>query len=198
MNSLFKEVMARRGPQHLRTTIRGETMYFTEEKLKRYAAELQPHVYRQKLPIRSFRYFRGDPGNAQRVDFNDSSWEEFHVGQRWGGRDFTAWFRARLEIPADWKGERVGLFLRLGDVRDSDLSGPEALLYVNGNALQGLDRYHSEAVLPQDSVEKDDIAIAIKAFSGLQNSDFLFDAAWLVRIDNDAEGKVEIPPFSFL
>ena len=77
-------------------------------------------------------------------------------------------------------------YLIVGAGREGGLGGSEALLYVNGKAVQGLDAHHREACLLPEHIESGRLSIAIKAFSGLQDEKRVFRTARL-SIHEDAE-----------
>jgi len=72
------------------------------------------------------------------------------VGDVWGPRWGTAWFRVRARIPRDWSGRQV--VLRFENVYlEAPVLGGEALLYLGGRALEGLNPEHPYAVLPVEA-----------------------------------------------
>lgn len=156
-------------------------MFFTEEKAKRYIKDIGKYVYQEKLPIPTFRCLEvrpEDPSYAG-VDVDDSSWDNIPVGSLWGARDRTMWFRAVVEIPESWKEEKVAL--------DLDLSGAEALVYVNGHPVQAIDRRHREIVLNDELKGQGKLQIALKAWNGLGQMPRFLVTADLVRINPVAE-----------
>jgi alpha-mannosidase len=139
---------------------------FTVEKLRRLHGEVRQTSYREMVPIGPFRFHQGDVPGAERPEFDDRDWAEFAVGDRWGGYDVIAWFRARIQIPEVWHGGRVYLRLRVGP-RDGGNSTAETLLYVNGAPLQGIDVWHDEAWLPPEVMARGCCHIALRAWSGV-------------------------------
>lgn len=67
-----------------------------------------------------------------------SGWKPFPLHGRWGGFDQTTWFRAEGTVPEEFAGKTVVAFFE---------PGGESLLYVNGEARQGLDKNHNEVLL---------------------------------------------------
>ncbi|MEH7381428.1 alpha-mannosidase [Bacillus sp. JJ1533] len=147
-------------------------MYFTVEKIEKYLSELKGFIYKQTQEIPLFKYkewaFGDEDKEAYKPDFDDHDWKDFQVGDFWGGYDKSAWFRTTVTIPEQWKKERVVLYFLVGP-RDGGDSTAETLLYVNGAPLQGIDIWHEEAWIPQELVEKGELQIALKAWSGVLN-----------------------------
>lgn len=167
-------------------------MYYTKDKAQRYIEDLKKFIYEDRTPINNikFKEFTLEEANqteAYKVDFNDTDWNTIEVGDTWGGRDAVVWFRGRVEIPADWKSETIALYFILGVGQEGGLFGTEALIYIDGQPVQGLDHNHKEVYLKPEWVEKGYLEIAIKAWSGLQNAVRVFKEASLVKVNKETE-----------
>jgi alpha-mannosidase len=162
--------------------------FFTLRKIEKLYIEIKNAVYRERLDIPVFKYLEGECEGAQSPDFDDTLWSDFKIGSLWGGYDKFAWFRANVQIPEDWKNERLYLYFLVGP-RDDGESTAETLLYVNGRPLQGLDIWHPDAWLPPEEVQTGEINIALHAWSGVLNvpARRRFKVAKLIRIDPHAE-----------
>lgn len=141
-------------------------LFFAEEKIQNLLKTVKSTIYRQTIPIESFKFAEGDFSNANLPEFDDSSWEDFRVMDYWGGYDVMTWFRATVAIPSDLKDKRLVLRFLVGP-RDGGHSTAETLLYVNGHPLQGIDVWHEEAWLPPKFLQDDHIHIALHAWSGV-------------------------------
>lgn len=163
-------------------------LFFTVEKIQKQLVEIREAVYREVVPIRQFAFREGDVPGAQAPDYDDSDWKRFVVGDRWGGYDVIAWFRTRIPIPAGWKERRLYLRFLVGP-RESGGSTAETMLYVNGEALQGIDVWHEEAWLPPEHLQGDKIVVALRAWSGVLAvpASRQFKLAQLIWIDEATE-----------
>ncbi|MDT8306400.1 MAG: alpha-mannosidase [Anaerolineae bacterium] len=141
-------------------------LFFTVEKIEKQLVEIREAVYREVVPIRQFAFREEDVPGAEAPDYDEGDWERFEVGQRWGGYDVIAWFRARVPIPAGWNERRLYLRFLVGP-REGGGSTAETMLYVNGEALQGIDVWHEEAWLPPEHLQGDEIVVALRAWSGV-------------------------------
>ena len=74
---------------------------------------------------------------AQSLDYRPAA-----TGERFGPLWATYWFRLRARVPDEWSGRRVDL---LWD------SNSEATLWVDGRAMQGLNRHHRDALLVREA-----------------------------------------------
>jgi alpha-mannosidase len=163
-------------------------MFFTIEKIQKQLLEIREAVYREIHDIPVFKFIERDIPGAERMDFDDRSWDDFRVGSYWGGYDVTAWFRAWVPVPIEWKDQKTALRFLVGP-RDGGGSTAETLLYINGQPLQGIDIWHEEAWLPPETLEEGCILVAMKAWSGVLDvpDRRRFKRAQLMRIDEATE-----------
>lgn len=162
-------------------------MFYLKEKAKRYIDDLRQYIYKDKVSIKEFKFYQGDLPEAHEVDFNDKNWNTINVGDSWGGKDVTVWFRTKIKIPEGWNKEKIALDLIIGEGHRGNVNSAESLIYINGHPIQGLDKNHQEVYLKSEWIIKGRINIAIKAFSGLKDSSHLFKKANLVKIDVETE-----------
>ncbi len=169
-------------------------MYFTIEKIQNQLKEIRLSIHRQVCEIARFKVYEcsweqaATITGAERPDFDDRPWADFHTGETWGGYDRVAWFRAWVEIPPEWRQQKLALRFLPGP-RDGGGSTAEAMLYVNGEMLQALDIWHTEAWLPPEFAGQERVLVAIKAWSGVLDPPDRrrFRAAQLIWIDEAAE-----------
>jgi alpha-mannosidase len=163
-------------------------MFFTEEKLKKQIAFIRSAIHKQNQEISEFKIFNGDCPGAEKEDFDDSQWDLFQIGERWGGYDQIAWFRTYIPIPEDWRNQKLVIRILAGP-RDGYGSAAESQLYVNGFPLQALDVWHEEAWLPLEYASLKELKIALRSWSGMYQipPQRRMAEARLIRIDEDAE-----------
>lgn len=85
-----------------------------------------------------------------------SGWEQFELGSRWGGKDVTMWFRAKVTIPESMHGDKVVALVQ---------PGGEALSYVDGKPFQGLDGNRDELLLFKKAKKDTKLELMIEAYS---------------------------------
>ena len=142
------------------------SMFLTIEKLEKQLHEVQVGVTRGVQPIETFKMVEQDVPEAALPETDDQEWQDFQVEDAWGGYDVVAWFRARVKIPEAWRGQKLALRFLVGP-REGGKSTAEALLFVNGTALQAIDVWHELAWLPDAYTEMKEILVAIRAWSGV-------------------------------
>lgn len=164
-------------------------MYFTIEKLQKQLNDIKKSIYRQEYDIKHFKYIEKDITEARNPEFDDSNWQDFQIGDFWGGYDVIAWFRTELEIPEELRENRKLALRFLVGPRAGGESTAETLLYVNGKPLQGIDVWHEEAWLPPELYRDGKIQISLRAWSGVLGvpDKRQFKLAKLVWIDEVAE-----------
>ncbi len=162
--------------------------FFTLQKIEELVSEVQNCMVRQSLDIPGFKLREGDCPAAEEINFDDSDWEDFQVGNLWGGYDVIAWFRTKVEIPPGWENHKLALRFLVGP-RDEGDSTAETMLYVNGKMLQAIDIWHQEAWIPPEMVKGGQITIALKAWSGVLGvpAKRRFKLAKLVLLDDTCE-----------
>jgi alpha-mannosidase len=101
---------------------------YARRRLLRVAERLHARVYRE---TRAADELRVSPAvdrigweGAQRLEYRPAD-----VGERFGPRWATYWFRVRMTVPEEWRGRRVDLLW---------VSGSEAALWQDGRIVQGL------------------------------------------------------------
>jgi alpha-mannosidase len=72
-----------------------------------------------------------------------AAYAPFELGERWGPRWDTTWFRLRGRVPDGWAGREVALRFEIGGAGSTGF-GAEALVWRDGVPLQGLSPNHVE------------------------------------------------------
>src|SRR5205085_6841464 len=162
-----------------------EEMRFSLEMIEAQLPDLLLAARREAVPLGPARIApRAIAPGAQAPDYDDVAWERLDVGDRWGGTGLTCWLRVPVRVPRAWAGSRVAVHIALGDY---DLSGPEALAYLDGVPVQGFDFYHRELVLGDAGLGGEEHLLALEAYSSLLPGPQTLCALELVRIDAEAE-----------
>ncbi|MCC7358222.1 MAG: alpha-mannosidase [Anaerolineales bacterium] len=139
--------------------------FYTVEKIARQLPELKAAGIRAVQPLRPLKYHAGEAPDGAAPALDDSGWQEFPLGGQWGGQDQIAWFRTSVSVPEAWRGGKVQLRFVPGPA-DGGESTAEAMLYVDGAPLQGLDVWHETVWLPPELKERPTLSLAVRAWSG--------------------------------
>ena len=162
--------------------------FYTVEKIAKQLPELRAASVRAVLPLPPLKYFAGDAPGAAGPGFDDAAWPEFPLGSHWGGYDMIAWFRTTVTVPEVWRAGKVQLRFVPGPA-DGGESTAEAMLYVDGAPLQGLDVWHETAWLPPELKERPSLSLALRAWSASWHppAHRTFQVAQLELVDEPTE-----------
>ena len=143
--------------------------------------EILPHVknsiYPVRMPISDWKMKEGEIEQAHSRNFKDKSWQTFQVPGSWGKYDKTFWFRRAVTIPTEWSGRPVVLIAEM----------LEALLFLDGEPVQGLDGNHREVLLTPKARTNQTFHLAIEAFSGRKHDLNKFHVSELAVVDVKAK-----------
>ena len=163
------------------------------ENLHKKIQTIGGHIYKKIATIENIRYRQGEIAEAEQPDFDDSGWEAFSVGQFWGGRDVTCWFRMPLVIPAEVGEGNLAAIIQPGrrfvfrGSEGGDLREYELLVYLDGEPLQSVDVRRNEIPLWDRVRPGGKHLLAIEAFSGLEEHRHCFEQADVVLINKEVE-----------
>lgn len=159
-------------------------MYFTLEKFKKYLEQIEKSIYEKSYHLEELEFSITDK-NFDEID--NTEWDKFYIGNRWGKKDETYWFKKKVIVPKEWNKNNISLYFDLGAGDPFGLSGTESLIYINKKPVQGLDINHNEVYVKPEWIMDNEIEVYIKAFSGLNNENNLFSEAKIVQINKYAE-----------
>lgn len=162
---------------------------FVLEKIEKYIDEdIRPSRILESMDIESWKYFETSmdekKDDAFTPGYDDGSWADFKLWDTWGGYDKVAWFCTTISVPESFAGGQLALKMLVGP-RDGGDSTAEALLYIDGKPVQGIDVWHEEALLEEKLCRQSQMHLALKAWSGvLVPPKFrTFKLAQLVKLD---------------
>ena len=150
----------------------------TERKITNRLELVETLVYRRRQPLPCFRFHAGDEPLVA-LDLDDGGWPLIEPGDCWGElcQDFT--LRTTFTMPADWQSP-VALFLPIGNARQ--FVHPEALAYIDGDALQGVNAYHQEILLSPRWRDGATHVLALYGWFGIKNAPILMGQPEIVQI----------------
>lgn len=140
-------------------------VFRNKDRIEMLIGELKEYRYRNLHDIDEFLWYSDDGSAGNQVPQGDP--EPIHLGFRWKGYDRYNWICTKIHIPTDWKEEDVvGLFDFGVPTGTGNNSHFESLLYLNGQAYQGVDGNHQEVFL---DVAKNgfDLDLNFRVWSGL-------------------------------
>ncbi len=143
-------------------------MFLTDEKLKKTVNEIKEYRYRDIIHLDSFAMREDNEGVANpAVPTDFTGWDTLKAGGYWSGRDRYLWMHREVAFPEEWRGKKIlGLF-DFGKTGRGNISGFEAMLYVNGEMYQGVDANHRE-VFFDSSLCGVALSLTFRLWSGLE------------------------------
>ena len=123
----------------------------TEERITVAAGRfIEPLIHREKLELQvESAVVGGEPisfEEAMKLDF-----QSFEVGEKWGARWDTVWFKFSGKVPAEWSGEEVVALINL-NFSDGEGFGREGVVYKDGIPVIAVNR-NRQAVPMLDSAQ---------------------------------------------
>ena len=86
-------------------------MFFREGKVERYLKDLKANLNLAEKEINYFKKYPANLKNKSLIDFSKAEGRDFQVGESWGGRDQSVWFKSEFKLPADWGKENELIYL---------------------------------------------------------------------------------------
>jgi len=141
--------------------------FFTLDKLQQRLDELARHEVRARLDMSACQYCSKDlaPAEATDLDAREADWREIVRGESWGTPGKRVWFRVRVTVPKEFAGMAVELRFLGGAASEHGISGYEAMAYVNGRPLRGVDHGHPWLELVRNPVGGEQFMVALNAYS---------------------------------
>ena len=170
-----------------------DIMPFRDKNSERYTYSKRVTKYIRVLQEDYLETFSQETGNFLLRDgqhtidqINEGKWSSYNPDEQvWGYRECYCWFKQTVIIPED----AAGLKLRYHIMPEQDRFQFQAILYVNGKMVQGIDRFHQFAILTENAVPGEKFEIYINAYE----DDFAYAGplrmrARLYSIDEEVEG----------
>src|SRR4051794_6706161 len=111
-------------------------------------------------------------------------WRPLSSGDPWAGPDEVRRIGIPFHVPEAWRG-KIALDLELAPPHSR--SWPEALVYLDGRAIQGVDRFHREVLLDGLVRPGQHSEFLVEAYSGKPAFHQTLGSVELVLIDPEAE-----------
>ena len=122
---------------------------------------IEPARRASTAPVRiEAQHLTGEPVEA--AEASAGPFEPFEVGDRWGPRWGTTWFRVTAEVPVAWAGAEVALHVHLGYGGGTGF-GAEGLVWRDGEPVQGVSPNHREVPIVAPAVGGESTVLLIEA-----------------------------------
>ena len=162
-------------------------MHFLDKRVRVICEELKKLKVKQRVPVEDWDYKEGNYMHPEDARLDSAPWEKFDCRKmHWYGKDRHYWFKTVWKVPKELDGRRMWLHVSTQIDEWDDAKNPQFLLFVNGEAVQGIDMNHREVFLRPAATAGEELAIELQAYTGTLHTEFnLF--VEMQEIDADIE-----------
>jgi len=148
-------------------------MYFLDKRVNVICEELKKLKVKQKFTIEDWKYKEGNYIHPADAEADPAPWEAFDCrNMHWYGKDRHYWFKAVWRVPKELDGKRMWLHVRTQIDEWDDAKNPQFLLFVNGEAIQGIDMNHRDVFLRPEAREGEELVLELQAYTGTLHTEF--------------------------
>ena len=154
-------------------------MQFLDKRVKVICEELKKLRVKQTFAMDNWKYREGnfirpeDAAACEETEPGKEVWEDFDCQtMHWYGKDRHYWFRTVYTVPRELDGKRMWFHVRTQIDEWDDAKNPQFLLFVNGEAVQGIDMNHREVFLNPCAKAGEEITLELQAYTGILHSEF--------------------------
>lgn len=148
-------------------------MIFAKERAEVICAQLKKLETVRRVELGSWRMKQGfflRPADAEQ---SAELWQEFDSRtMHWYGPDAHYWFRTEYAVPESEAGKELWLVIRTQIDEPDDGKNPQFLLFLDGEAAQGLDMNHREVLLTRSAEAGRTYRVDLQAYTGTLHSEF--------------------------
>ena len=175
-------------------------MQFLDKRIGVICNELKKLQWKQKFPVTGWKYKEGNFIHPQDAEADSAEWKDFDSKtMHWYGPDRHYWFKAVYKVPAELDGKSMWLRVRTQIHEWDDAKNPQFLLFINGNAIQGMDMNHKESLLRESAVAGEELTIELQAYTGTLHNEFLLlaDMCEVDRLIAKVHYDLRVPLWAF-
>jgi len=159
-------------------------MHFLDKRVRVICEELKRLKVKQSFAIDGWKYREGFFIRPE--DAAVGAWEGFDCNtMHWDGEDRHYWVKTVYQGPQELEGKRMWLYV-CTQIEGWDAKNPQFLLFVNGEAVQGIDMNHREVFLCPCAKAGEELALDLQAYTGIDHQEFSL-VVRLMEIDEKIE-----------
>lgn len=141
-------------------------MDYKRERIDKICEELQGLITLQNVELNDWQIKSGLYLNPEEADASKEEFKKFDSKiDRFIGDDVNYWFRKEIEVPKSFDGKDMFLYV-MTQKNYWDAVNPQFLVFVNGEAIQGLDVNHRDVLLVSNAKAGDKYTIDLQAYTG--------------------------------
>lgn len=148
-------------------------MEFLDKRVKVICDELRRLQWKQKFPVVDWKYKEGNYVHPEDAQASEEPWKEFDCkNMHWYGPDKHYWFKAAYTVPQELEGKPLWMHVSTQIHEWDDAKNPQFLLFVNGEATQGIDMNHKDVFLREKAVAGEEFVLELQAYTGTLHDEF--------------------------
>ncbi len=148
-------------------------MYFLDKRVNVICEELKRLKVKQKFEIERWDYKEGNFFHPEDAEADGTPWSTFDCrSMHWYGKDRHYWFKTVYKVPEELGGKRMWLHVGTQIDEWDDAKNPQFLLFVNGEAVQGIDMNHRDVFLSPSAKAGEELTLELQAYSGTLHTEF--------------------------
>ncbi|HEX3076892.1 MAG TPA: glycoside hydrolase family 38 C-terminal domain-containing protein, partial [Lachnospiraceae bacterium] len=148
-------------------------MEYIDKRIHVICNELKKVSIVQKITIEDWKYKKGNFVHPEDANMDSKPWEEFDSrSMHWYGPDEHYWFKATFTVPEAMEGKSLWINVKTQIDEWDDGKNPQFLLFVNGEATQGLDMNHRQVMITQSAKAGDEYSLDLQSYTGTLHSEF--------------------------
>ncbi len=148
-------------------------MHFLDKRVNVICEELKKIKIKQRFLVEDWEYREGNfihPADAQA---DGESFQKFDCrNMHWYGKDRHYWFKTLWKVPKELDGKPMWLHVTTQIDEWDDAKNPQFLLFINGEAVQGIDMNHREVFLRTEASAGEELLIELQAYTGTLHTEF--------------------------
>lgn len=151
-------------------------MRYRKERAEIILRELRRLAVRQTRDITGWKVKSGLYWSSTEADDASEPYRDFDVSKdRWTGLDRNDWFTVRFIVPAEFDGKPLSLLFGT-QASGWDASNPQFLVYINGQAVCGLDTNHKDVFITDCAKAGEEYRVDLQGYTGSVPGEFTLTA----------------------
>ncbi len=148
-------------------------MVFLDKRIRVICDELKKLSVAQTVPVENWKLKRGNYIHPEDVQKSDKSWEDFDSKtMHWYGPDEHYWFRTSFTVPKSFAGKSLWMNVKTQIEEWDDGKNPQFLLFLDGEAIQGIDMNHRKVLITRSAVPGQTYALDLQSYTGTLHTEF--------------------------
>lgn len=148
-------------------------MWYLDKRVQVICDELKKLITVKTMKFDKIRYKEGLFFYPREAQENGGEWREFYPEKmKWYGPDRHYWFQAEYTVPGELAGQALRLCVKTQIEEWDDGKNPQFLLFVNGEATQGLDMNHRLVHMTEVAAAGEKWRFDLQAYTGTLHAEF--------------------------